>query len=508
MAIPDWAKKLKKKKQLIKEIGGKFYLYEAKYVYSKEKKRTLTKPGAYLGRLDEKQGLIKADIRIPSSNICKAIFAPLEYEATHILEVLGSDIRKNLIDCFGQDDGDAIMAIGKFGVTDKQPEKRIRNAYECSYESISHPNLPLSKSSISLLTERIGKNRDTQLRFMHRYLDNSTHLIFDGTRMICYSDNISEAQIGYNHNQIWDPQINLMYCFSLKPVKAPVYFFPFPGNKPDLADISYCIKETGIKNVVLIADKGFKDADNSKEMKERGIKFLTPLKRNDKIIDYSFMGEQAGTVVPFGSNVFLYHGRAICYKVIHDFDYRDVKVKREGRGRPKKDEKEQYERIRQDKTVLFLDTALKNEEETTYCQNMANKIEGYTADGLRESAKYFGTIALSINDDMSPKDMFYMYKERELIEDGNKAYKHVLGKFASNKRNSYTYKGWLFLNHISLMLYYRVLAKIKEKGLQTKYSVEDVIDVARRITMMKIGNEWVENTPALSDMKSYTEVFD
>ena len=506
MSIPDWAKKLKSNKQLIKNVNGKYYLYEAKYVYSKEKKRTMTKPGKYLGRLDEKKGLVKADIRIPAIQQ-SSISAPLEYGATHLLEQLGSDIRKNLIEVFGQDEGDAIMAIGKFGLSDKEPEKRLRNAYECSYESILHPNLPLSKSSVSLLTEKIGKDRDAQLRFMHRYLDDSTHIIFDGTRLVCYSQGISEAQVGYNHNQIWDPQVNLMYCFSLKPVKAPVYFFPFPGNKTDLSNISYCINETGIKNVVLICDKGFKDNENSKLMKENGIKFLTPLKRNDTAIDYRFMGEQAGTAVPFGTNVFLYHNRPICFKVIQNYDYREVRTKRAKRGRPKTGEKDQFQKIQCDKIILFLDTALKNEEESTYCQKMANGEAGYTAEGLKESAKYFGTIALAMNDDMDPQEMFEMYKERELIEDGNKAYKHVLGDFASNKQNSYTYNGWLFLNHISLMLYYRVLSKIKEKKLQSKYSVEDVIDVAKRITMMKINEEWLENTPALSDMKPYTEVF-
>ena len=246
MAIPEWAKRLKGKKQLIKDVGGRFYLYEAKYVYSSERKRTMTKPGKYLGRLDEEKGLIKADIRMNADDL-KSISAPLEYKATALLEELGSDIRENLRECFGTEDGDAIMAIGKLGLTDKQPEKRIRNAYECSYESIAHPGLALSKSSISLLSERIGKNRDAQLKFMHKYIDDSSHIIFDGTRLVCYSKGISEARIGYNHNQIWNPQVNLMYCFSLKPVKSPVYYFPFPGNSPDLSNIGYCIKEAGIK---------------------------------------------------------------------------------------------------------------------------------------------------------------------------------------------------------------------------------------------------------------------
>ena len=156
-----------------------------------------------------------------------------------------------------------------------------------------------------------------------------------------------------------------MYCFSLKPVKSPVYYFPFPGNSPDLSNIGYCIKEAGIKNVVLIADKGFRDDANSMLMKENGIIFLAPLKRNDSSIDYGFMGEQAGTAVPFGANVFTYHGRAICFRTIQEYEYKDVRKKRASRGRPKADEKPEYEEIRQDKIVLFLDTELKNEEEST-----------------------------------------------------------------------------------------------------------------------------------------------
>ena len=101
MAIPEWAKRLKGKKQLIKDVGGRFYLYEAKYVYSSKKKRTMTKPGKYLGRLDEDKGLIKADIRTNADDL-KSISAPLEYKATALLEELGSDIRENLRECFEQ----------------------------------------------------------------------------------------------------------------------------------------------------------------------------------------------------------------------------------------------------------------------------------------------------------------------------------------------------------------------------------------------------------------------
>lgn len=503
MDIPEWALRLKGRGQAIQKRGGCYYLYDVKYGYDRETKRSKTKSKTYVGRLDEKLGIIRPERKVSLSDIKDSLGSPLEYEATNLLETLGRDIREALVTEFGEEDGNAIMAMGKIGLIEKSPEKRIRISYESSYESVRHPGLSLSPSSVSRMTERIGRSRDAQLRFMKRFVCGSTHLIFDGTRLVCYARDNSLAGIGYNHSQIWDPQVNLMYCFSLRPMKMPVYFMPFAGNKPDVSNIMTCVRELGLKDVFLICDKGFRDIGNLEELKESGIVFLTPLKRNSSEIDYSFM-EESGGLSAFGTDVFLYHGRPIYYHVCQKFKYEKTEIKT--RGRHPKGYVPRYRTVQKDLTILFRDVSLMDDEFSSYSVMMAEGREGYNAEGLKANEKYFGTIALSVNRDMTPQELFETYKERELIEDGNKAYKDVLGNFASHKQGTDAYKGWLFVNHISLMLYYRVLGKIKEKGLSSKYSVEDVIDVAKRITVQAIGGEWNENVPALSDMKAYREV--
>ena len=57
MALPDWVVKVREKGQEIKEIQGKYYLYEVSSVYDNELKKTKKKSGKYLGRITE-QGLI------------------------------------------------------------------------------------------------------------------------------------------------------------------------------------------------------------------------------------------------------------------------------------------------------------------------------------------------------------------------------------------------------------------------------------------------------------------
>lgn len=132
-------------------------------------------------------------MRIKPSERGFGIGIPLEYGTNDLLEKLGSDIRENLAEIFGEKEGNAIMAIAKIGVTEKEPEKRLVNAYRCSYESMRYPDLSLSPSSVSRLTKEIGLSRDLQLRFFHRYVDGSTHLIFDGTRLICFSKDIGDS---------------------------------------------------------------------------------------------------------------------------------------------------------------------------------------------------------------------------------------------------------------------------------------------------------------------------
>ena len=202
------------------------------------------------------------------------------------------------------------------------------------------------------------------------------------------------------------------------------------------------MRELGLKDVFLICDKGFWNSGNLSELKENGISFLTPLKRNSSEIDYSFMDGQAGSLSAFGENVFLYHGRPIYYHVCQEYGYEKTEIKR--RGRHPKGYVPEFTEAQKDLVVLFRDVDLMNDEQSSYSVAMVNREEGYDSEGMKKNEKYFGTIALSVNRDIIPQELFETYKERELIEDGNKAYKDVLDNFAANKQGTDAYKGWLF----------------------------------------------------------------
>ena len=73
MAIPDWAKKLRGKGQAIHERGVNYYLYDVKYGYDRKTKRSKTISKTYVGKLDEKLGIIRTEKKILQSEIKKSI---------------------------------------------------------------------------------------------------------------------------------------------------------------------------------------------------------------------------------------------------------------------------------------------------------------------------------------------------------------------------------------------------------------------------------------------------
>lgn len=468
-AYPDWVEKHRGEGKEIKMIGGRYYLtsYEYRTVDGRRKKVST-------GTL----GTIRPEGLIPSckkgQTIRGQVTAPLEYGASFLLESLGKDILSNLNETFSSQLSGQIFEMAKIGLVSPSPFKRMDLIYSNSYDSRLRPNLPLSPSTITSVLNEIGSNREAQLNFMRKYYDGTEFIIFDGTRLVSHS----LGEKGYNHCNIDDPQMNLQYCFSLRPEKKPIYFKGFTGDKTDISILKTCIRESGLNNMIFIADKGYYSGSNAEELTKNGISYIMPVKRCDKRIDYasidiSSMGGFDG--------FFSFQSRPIFYKTIQ---------RASTAGAKGTDAAGETEKPKPSETiVLYFDQKMRGKE---IMDSTCGKDGGI--DDLKERKfRSMGTIALAttIKEEKTPKEIYEIYKERELIEDANDAYKNVMRKNASYLQNTNSYYGWLFINHITLLLYYRVYNKIKEKGMTSKYSVADVIEQTRRITIQEIAKEQI-----------------
>lgn len=485
-AYPDWVEKHRGEGKEIKMIGGRYYLtsYEYRTVDGRRKKVST-------GTL----GTIRPECLIPSckkgQTIRSQVTAPLEYGASFLLESLGNDILSNLNETFSSKLSNQIFEMAKIGLVSPSPFKRMELIYSNSYDSRLRPNLPLSPSTITSVLNEIGSNREAQLNFMRKYYDGTEFIIFDGTRLVSHS----LGEKGYNHCNIDDPQMNLQYCFSLRPEKKPIYFKGFTGDKTDISILKTCIRESGLNNMIFIADKGYYSGSNAEELTKNGISYIMPVKRCDKRIDYASIDMSS---MDGFDGFFSFQSRPIFYKTIQ---------RASAAGAKGTDAKGETEEPKPSETiVLYFDQKMRGKE---IMDSTCGKDGGI--DDLKERKfRSMGTIALAttIKEEKTPKEIYEIYKERELIEDANDAYKNVMRKNASYLQNTNSYYGWLFINHITLLLYYRVYNKIKEKGMTSKYSVADVIEQAKRITIQEVAKENIVEIGTKVEYDRLADIFD
>ncbi len=500
---PDWVEIHRTKGHEIKKFGNNYYLYEYKTVYDKDKKGPKKKSGIYIGKITKNGVIPKKDNSEKTKPL--DISAPLEFGATYLLEVLCADILENLKKVF-PDDAEALFSLAKQSLIEPSPLRSKNIIYKNSYDIVLHPDLKLSPSSMTRFINKIGLEREKQVNFMKIYLIGEEYIIFDGTRLVSYSDNMQLARIGYNHCNIEDPQINVLYCFSLKPNKAPVYFRANAGDKSDYDTIINAVNEIGINNAVIIADKGFNSEFNLNFLKENNLKYIIPLRRNSKEIDDDFdCSNIAGYDGHFG-----YHDRIIFFKVLSKHEVVEKEIeKKKGRGRPPKNKKTEYtvESIEQDMVVIYYDDALRSAEYRDYGKRLLNNYKDYSAEDMAETIKRMGTITICSNEEINPVKLYEIYKEREIIEDSNKALKNVLNINDSHMQNDDSYNGWLFISHLSLMMYYRLFNKIKEAGKTSELSVSELLRMLRRITKQKVNGNWITETGTKVELDKIRTIF-
>ena len=490
---PDWVEKFRGKNREIKHIGSNYYLYGRTTVYDKVTKKARKISGDYIGKITE-NGLVKAQKRSAVKPV--EVGYPVEYGAFQLLDLLGADILANLKEYYRDELAELIFVIGKIGIIEPSPLKRLALVYSNSFDFVTYPDMKISKNQLTAVLRELGENRAAQLGFMNLFARQSETIIFDGTRMISYSDKMDMNRMGYNHCNIEDPQINLLYCFSLNPNKMPVYFKANAGDKTDIAVIRDAIREAGTRNVIMIADKGFGSDSNFRIYKENGIDYIVPLKRNDGCIDYSGI-EKNGIRAYTGT--FTFNGRSIFYLV-----QQDIEIEKK-RGRPKEGKKNYT--VKKDLIITYMDQTMKTKEIGDYSKRMSSGRAGYSLEDLQKKESAMGTLTLRSCVDLEPQKLYETYKEREIIEDANKAYKHVLDNDASWMQDEKAYQGWLFLNHISLMLYYRLFNPIKQKGLVSRYSVEDIVAMMKRIKMQRVNGRWNLLTGTKVEQQKLKEIY-
>jgi len=450
ISYPDWVTKHKQKGTSIFCINNKYYLYKVKSVWNKDKGRAQKITEKYLGRITE-QGFVepKKAININSPVSVK------EYGAVKAVTTLGEDILAKLRETFPHE-ADRLFTLASLRVIDPSPFKRAEHTYKHSYLSEMFPNLNLSGKDISNFLKEFGQARQKMVEFMRSFFSDGQHILFDGTSVISKSEKMNINKIGYNAHKEYDPQINLLYAFNCD-TQTPAYYRIVAGNVKDVSAFKLSLIETKITNMIIVADKGFGSEANFKLLEENNLKYIVPLRRSSLAFDTAKL--EKGNKKEF-DGYFVFNERPIWY-------YKTPEV------------------------IVYIDNDLKVAEEKDYILRIEKNLEGYTNEGFIDRQYKFGAIVLKTNLDKTPKEIYNFYKERREIEQAFDFLKNLLEQDKTYMQNEIALEAWSFINHIALMLNYKIYNLLRTNDLLAKYSISDFIQHLKYIYKIKTDTQWL-----------------
>lgn len=460
MQYPDWVLKHKRKGTEIHTRGNNYYLYKISSKWDPEKKRSRKITEKFLGTITP-EGLIKPKQEQFMESLNN--ISVKEFGATNLLLEMNND----LLDTFKQlypKRWKEIFVFSIFRILHHSPIKNLMTYYSTSFISETLSGAHLSPKVVGNMLRDIGKEREKTKLFLRQFLTGNDFALIDLTHVFSLSEDVISSVPGYNTKKEFLPQIRMIFLFSLDN-HMPSYFRIVAGSIRDVSTLVLTVREAGIQNVVMIGDKGFFSEDNVLELGEEKIHYILPLKRNSSLIDYTSL--QKGDRRAF-DGYFFFEKRAVWY-----YEYRLKNGNLKGK-----------------RIFVFLDERLKSEEEKDYLSRI-EKDDTKTLKTFYENQYRQGTIALITDLDETAERIYNLLKCRVKIEVMFDVFKNILNADRTYMRDDYQMEGWMFINFIALVFYYKLYRVLSDNSLLKQYSPKDVLVHFSRVHKLKIQNRWI-----------------
>lgn len=461
--IPPEIARFRKPGTQIKLIRGHYYLTKVTSKWDPVAKKVRKVYQGHLGVVTPNGVIPKRSRRCP---VDVKTYSK-EFGATWAVSELTQDIHEMLKKHF-PDDADWLYATALLRCIKHCAMRYTEHFYNVSYLSERLPGLNLSSENLSNRMTGLGFRRVQMVAFMREYVpEKDAYMLFDGTAMVCNSLNIYEAQRGYNSHGCHDPQINLMYAAAISGEKLmPVFYKRFPGSIRDLSAFENMRNEMGAKNFIAINDKGFVKAKDQAKMEEIGLAYIAPLKRNSSEYERTPLAKPGLTGF---QGRFMYNGRIVWYY--------EQSVKEGAKHR----------------YILYLDETLRHLEQSTVrgSDDIGNESAAKVAK-IAQRQLLCGTICLKTSlMEGDAKAIYSTYKIREEVEQLFDTYKAEEDFNTTGMHSSETQEACLFLNHLSIMMAYRVYNVLRKNGALKRYAaVKTPETYLWEIRVTNVGEGW------------------
>ncbi|RLC65826.1 MAG: hypothetical protein DRI52_12705 [Chloroflexi bacterium] len=459
---PEWALKHKRKGTELRCIKGHYYLYEIKSKWNPEKKRSQKVTGKLLGKVTP-NGFVESKRRQDERKLDAILSQTISTKSYGAVCFLFQQMNESLsiLESHFPDIWREIVVLTYTRLVHQAPLKNVSFLFDTCFLSEQYTDLSITPKKASLLLKQLGDRRHQIVSYMRSFIQGNDFILIDGTHVVSHSRKITFAKQGYNSQQSYDPQINLMFLFSSK-LKSPVFYRLLPGNIREVKAFKLTMEESGLTDAVIIADKGFYSQTNIEQLDAEQLKYIIPLRRHSQLIDYENISKPQKQGF---ENFFPFRKRFIWYYTI---------------------EQSQNKRV-----IVFHDPQMQLKEETDYLKRIESDSDKYSLADFRNRQARFGTLSIYTNViDKEPVEIYHCFKSRQAIETMFDAMKNILRSDRTYMQNDEALSGWLFISYLALQWYYHIYNLLLEKNLISKYSVSDILMHLTEIRKVQINDEW------------------
>jgi transposase len=456
---PNWVNKHRKPGTEIRKIGEKFYIYEVSSYYDKKKKKGRKKTGKFLGAITEAEGFVESQKMKVSRNYIGAAIKNIttkEYGLSAFIQSYCNDIIDPIKQHFPQQWEWMLVAL-YCRLLHTSPLKNMDYYYKKSFLS-EQLNVTVSAKAISELIKDLGSDRKPLTDYMKQLAGSENYILIDATSIVSYSNNLTKVSTGLSKNKCYEPIFNLLYFYSPHNY-LPAYYRLFNGNIKDVKMLIIAIMESSFKDIIIIGDKGFFSEENLLLLEGENLNYIIPLRRNSLLIDYKKYENLTKS-----KNHFLFEKRVIYYDSYKLSNGRFI--------------------------YLFVDEQMMIKEKRDFIIRMQKEIESYNEEEFTKQMSQFGTFSIIAKDEIKAEEMFLNYKSRMGVEVLFDGVKNILGNDYTYMQNDDALEGWMFINHLALLIHHKIYSLLKKEKLISKYSIRDFIEYLSDIKKVKINNEW------------------
>ena len=445
-SVPEEIRSLKPKGTIVKKIKNNYYVYSHSQMKDGKTGRWKTAPGSLLGKIVPGVGYC------PNTGSTDHVdrMTCFDYGEYLLAFGLAKDEYGLLLRVFNPDEAMVIFFLATlYSINGFVGIRTAESEFERSLLHRDYPELHFSYHIVSKLLELIGRT-GKQAEFQRLASSTATAVAIDGHVIPTFSEDNGLASIGYKSKTIGCTYMNLMVALdvtSLQPIATHV----FPGYMLDKSDFaSFCSMIGDVSGRIFLVDMGFFSQENIDYIKSKGNYYVIPVSENRteyKTITRNNRGRPSQ---------FLYHRN----RKVNTVEFRERTIG----GR---------------RCILFRNITEAEKLSTMYLQAIESGRQGYSSDGYAKLKDGLGVIVLETNLDLSPKEIYELYKSRWTIETYYDRLKNGIHFEALNLDDYAVTQGLAFV----MMVAGRIDARILEASRKTKMSHRELLQLMKYIKL-------------------------